>query len=484
MADVVVVGGGVGGLAAALRLRAAGHAVRVLERRPTLGGKLDVRLRDGFTFDTGPSLLTLPGVLDELFRVAGTRLATEVDLTRLDPQIRYRWPDGSGFDACDDPEATSRAVDAFSPGAGAALRRFTAHGERIWSVSERTFLAGPMSGPLDLLRRMRSPRDLTAIDPARTLDAVARRTFSDPRLVQWAGRYATYSGSSPYRAPATLACIPAVEARQGVWYPAGGMGTLRDALVRVAERTGVELATGCDVERIEASGDRVRAVVTADGTTAPRRRGRGQRRRRAPLPRPPPRRPSADPHAPRRAVAVRVRRPGRRARHHARTGPPHRLVPGRRGPRVPPAGRRAGWSPTTRPSTPACRRSATPPRPHPATRAGSCSSTRRPARPSIAPPYQSRLFELLAAYGTDLRDRLCFTETITPADLAERYRAPGGAIYGTSSNGRRAAFLRPANRGPRRGLYLVGGSSHPGGGLPLVTISGRIVADLVGQDGW
>ena len=98
--------------------------------------------------------------------------------------------------------------------------------------------------------------------------------------------------------------------------------------------------------------------------------------------------------------------------------------------------------------------------------------------------YQARLFELLAAYGTDLRDRLCFTETITPADLAERYRAPGGAIYGTSSNGRRAAFLRPANRGPRRGLYLVGGSSHPGGGLPLVAISGRIVADLVGQDGW
>ena len=99
----------------------------------------------------------------------------------------------------------------------------------------------------------------------RTLDAAARRTFSDRRLVQWAGRYATYSGSSPYRAPATLACIPAIEARHGVWYPAGGMGSLRDALVRVAERTGVELATGCEVEHIEASTDQVRAVVTTDG---------------------------------------------------------------------------------------------------------------------------------------------------------------------------------------------------------------------------
>ena len=483
MADVVVVGGGVGGLAAALRLRAAGHAVSVLERRPALGGKLDVRVRDGFTFDTGPSLLTLPGVLDELFRVAGTRLSAEVDLTRLDPQIRYRWPDGSGFDARDDPEATSRAVDALSPGGGAAHRRFTAHGERIWAVSERTFLAGPMSGPLDLLRRMRSPRDLTIIDPVRTLDVVARRTFSDPRLVQWAGRYATYSGSSPYRAPAALACIPAVEARQGVWYPAGGMGALRDALVRVAERRGVELATECEVERIEASGDRVRAVVTADGT-----------RHRADVV-------VANVDAehlyrdllPDRRALTRTRRAGRSLSgfvvlagvRGTTSGQAHHTV----------------WFPADQarefrqlvddrvvadqPTIYACVPSASDPTPAPPGHESWFLLVNAPAGAAVdRAAYQSRLFELLAAYGTDLRDRLCFTETITPADLAERYRAPGGAIYGTSSNGRRAAFLRPANRGPRRGLYLVGGSSHPGGGLPLVAISGRIVAVLVGQDGW
>ena len=94
------------------------------------------------------------------------------------------------------------------------------------------------------------------------------------------------------------------------------------------------------------------------------------------------------------------------------------------------------------------------------------------------------MLDVLARRGVELRSRLCFTETITPDDLAARYRSPGGAIYGTSSNGRRAAFLRPANRGPRRGLYLVGGSSHPGGGLPLVAMSARIVADLVREDGW
>ena len=479
----MVVGGGVGGLAAALRLRAAGHAVRVLERRPVLGGKLDVRVRDGFTFDTGPSLLTLPGVLDDLFRVAGTRLAAEVDLTRLDPQIRYRWPDGGGFDACDDPEATSRAIDCFSAGGGAAHREFTARGERIWAVSERTFLAGPMTGPLDLLRRMRSPRDLTAIDPVRTLDDVARRTFSDRRLVQWAGRYATYSGSSPYRAPATLACIPAVEARQGIWYPAGGMGALRDALVRVAERTRVELATGSEVERIEASGDRVRAVVTADGT-----------RHRADVV-------VANVDAehlygyllPDRRALARMRRAGRSLSGFV-------VLAGVRG-TTPGQAHHTVWFPADQtrefrqlideealaddPTIYACVPSVSDPTQAPPGHESWFLLVNAPAGAAVdRAAYEARLLDLLAGYGTDLRDRLCFTETITPADLAERYRAPGGAIYGTSSNGRRAAFLRPANRGPRRGLYLVGGSSHPGGGLPLVAISGRIVAELIRADGW
>ena len=358
-----------------------------------------------------------------------------------------------------------------------------AHGERIWAVSEHTFLAGPMSGPLDLVRRMRSPRDLTTIDPLRTLDAVARRTFADPRLVQWAGRYATYSGSSPYRAPATLACIPAVEARYGVWHPAGGMGALRDALVRVAARTGVELAPGCEVERIDASGDRVRAVVTTDGTE-----------HRADVV-------VANVDAehlyrdllPDTGALSRTRRAGRSLSGFV-------VLAGVRGTTAGQAHHTVWFPddqahefrqlvdegvPADRPTIYACVPSVSDPTQAPSGHESWFLLVNAPAGATVdRTAYQEHLFDLLAGYGTDLRDRLCFTETITPADLADRYRAPGGAIYGTSSNGRRAAFLRPANRGPRRGLYLVGGSSHPGGGLPLVTISGRIVADLIRQDGW
>ena len=194
-------------MAAALRLRVAGFDVLLLERGDRLGGKLDERvLPGGHRIDTGPSLLTLPGELDELFRLAGSSLAEAVDLVRLDPICTYRWPDGSTFEHRADRGDAIAEVERFSPGSGPAFRRFLDRARVAWEVAERTFLAGPMGPPGDLVRRLRSPRDLLAIDPLRTLAGRARRTFADPRLVQWACRYATYSGSSATSAPATLAC--------------------------------------------------------------------------------------------------------------------------------------------------------------------------------------------------------------------------------------------------------------------------------------
>ena len=166
---VVVIGGGIGGLAAAIRLRAAGMDVTLLERNDVVGGKVAVLRHDGYTFDVGPSLVTLPHLLDDVMRCAGTTLADEVELTRLDPQFRYHWPDGSSLTVPDAVDERVAAFEAMSPGAGDAWRRFDDHGRRIWDVSERTFLAGPMTNPVSLVRRMRSPRDLVAIDARRTL---------------------------------------------------------------------------------------------------------------------------------------------------------------------------------------------------------------------------------------------------------------------------------------------------------------------------
>jgi len=467
----IVVGGGVGGLAAAIRLRAAGHRVLLLERNAVVGGKLAVRQRDGFTFDIGPSLVTLPDVFDELFRLAGTTLMAEVDLVRLDPQFRYYWRDGHtltiGDDGCDVP----------------GYDEWVEHGRKIWEVSERTFFAGPMSGPISLARRLRRPRDLTDIDALRTLQSAARACFDDEHMVQWAGRYATYSGSSPYEAPATLGCIAHVEHDQGCWYPMGGLGALRDALVRVAERVGVELRCNTEVVSITADariGGRVDGVVLADGThlTADAivvnadavhlyrdllRDGRALRKVQR-----------ATPSTSGFVVlaAVRGATPGI-VHHNVWFSDDYALE----------FDELAAGTCAHDPTIYACVSSVTDSTQAPEGYENWFLLVNAPAGVVVdRDEYSALILERLAAHGVDLRDRIEFTETITPLDFEARYRSPGGAIYGTSSNGRRAAFVRPANRGSRAGLYLVGGSSHPGGGLPLVAMSARIVAEMIAAD--
>jgi phytoene desaturase len=475
-ADVVVVGAGVGGLAAAIRLAATGRRVVVLERNDVAGGKLAVVRHGGATFDAGPSLVTLPHVFDELFRVGGSSLADEVTLHRLDPQFTYRWPDGSSLVVPDDAERRVAAFEALSPGAGAAWRRFDDHGRRIWDVSERTFLAGPMDGPVAMARRMRSPRDLTAVDPLRTLHRVAASTFDDPRLVQWAGRYATYSGSSPYRAPATLACIPHIEARHGCWYPAGGLDAIRAALQRVAERVGVEVRTGVDVERIcddgravtgvEAGATRVAAPVVVANADAeqlydrllPDERALRRVRR-----------------APRSMSALVVLALVR----GATPGAAHHTVSFSADDRAEFAALSAGRM-ADDPTVYACVSAVSDPSQAPSGSENWFLLVNTPPGIRLEPDTERhRILAVLASRGIELRDRIGWVDAITPLQFAARTGSPAGSIYGTSSDGRRAAFLRPGNRGARRGLFLVGGSSHPGGGLPLVVTSAAIVTRMI-----
>jgi phytoene desaturase len=468
-------------LTAAIRLRALGHHVTVFERRDVVGGKLATYEADGYTFDIGPSLVTLPHVFDEVFRSAGTTLAEQVDLVRLDPQFAYHWSDGSSLVVPDGDDDTVRAFDGFQPGAGEQWQAFDARGRRIWDVAERTFFAGPMSNPWSLAKRMRSPFDLTAIDAMRTLQQSAESFFDDPRLVQWAGRYATYSGSSPYAAPATLACIPHIESRFGCWYPIGGLDALRVALERVAVDTGVEIHIGVDVARIVApDGGAVTGVELADGSFEPAdvviANTDAEHLYADLLP---------DPAA------------LKRARRAQRSTSGFVLCVGVRGLTSALHHHNVWFSDSYRaeydqldageladdPTIYACVSSVTDPSQAP----DGCENwfllVNTPPDVAVdADTYGDLVLDRLAARSIDLRPRIELRHTMTPADIEQRYRSPGGAIYGTSSNGRRAAFVRPANRGARPGLYLVGGSSHPGGGLPLVTTSAKIVTEMITED--
>ena len=480
-ARIVVVGGGVGALTAAIRLRALGHHVSIFERNEVVGGKLATHVRDGYTFDIGPSLVTLPHLFDDVFRTAGTTLDEQLDLVRLDPQFVYRWTDGSSLTVPDGDDATAAAFDDFADDAGAQWRAFDARGRRIWDVADRTFFAGPMSNPWSLARRMRSPLDLPAIDPMRTLQRSAESFFDDPRLEQWAGRYATYSGSSPYAAPATLACIPHIEARFGCWYPMGGLEALRAALERVALDVGVEISTGADVTRIVATPDGpVTGVELADGAVEGAdiviANTDAEHLYRDLLP---------------DAGALR------RVQRAKRSTSGFVLCVGARGLTPDLQHHNVWFSDSYRteyaqldageladdPTIYACVSSVTDPSQAP----DGCENwfllvNTPPAVDVDADTYGDLVLDRLADRGVDLRPRLEFRHTMTPSDIERRYRSPGGAIYGTSSNGKRAAFVRPANRGARPGLYLVGGSSHPGGGLPLVTTSAKIVTEMIADD--
>lgn len=496
MTRVIVIGAGVGGLAAAIRLASAGHEVEVVEQATRVGGKLSTHHAGGFTWETGPSLLTLPRVFDELFRLVGTSLAQACKPHRLDPAFRYHFADGSTFatrDAIDGPEGSIAEVEAFSPGGGAAFARWHRRAARTWAVAERTFFAGPIEDPRLLARRMRSPFDLMAIDPLRTLDGRARQAFSDPRLAQWAGRYATYAGSSPYSAPATLGCIPHLEQAEGAWYLEGGLGTLATALGRAAITAGAHIRLGVGVDRVLSEpgpAGRVRGVRLADGVELEADIVVSD----------------ADAEALYRDIApdagrlAKVRRAGRstsgfvlllgiRDAPSAGLSPPlaHHTVWFSSSYRAEFADIAAGRppdDPTVYAAISSLTDAATAPPGHQSwfllVNVPSEDDPGRAWTQQRAQAYGDHVLNVLARRGLDLRDRIVVREHRTPADLAGRFGAVGGAIYGTSSDGRRAAFARPANRGPRPGLFLVGGSSHPGGGLPLVAMSGRIVADMIG----
>lgn len=493
MSRVVVVGAGVGGLAAAVRLAALGHEVTVLEQADVVGGKLGTLTHDGWVFDTGPSLLTLPQVLEELFAATGRPMSEVLPVQRLDVACRYRFPDGSELDLPGDPAAVPAALDAaLGPGRGDQWARLMARAERVWDLTHEPFLESPV-GPADLLRLARDPRDVATVAPWRSLRGAGAAYLHDPRLRMLLDRYATYTGSDPRRAPAALLTVPYAEQAFGSWYVPGGLGRIAVALTDRLTGLGGLLRTGARVaevlvERGRACGVRLEdgevlradtVVANADATRLydellPGRAGRRGRRRLA----------RTTPSLSGFALLL--------ALDDAPAGQPHHRVLfaedydaefdavfGHGGPPRP------AVRPTVYVSVP------DDPAVVPHAGAGAWfvlvnAAPHDPAHgtdwdaPGLREAHADHVLEVMADRGLDVRDRVTHRTVVTPADLERRTLTAGGTIYGTSSNGARAAFLRPANRSPVPGLFLVGGSSHPGGGLPLVVMSARIVADLVG----
>lgn len=458
-------------MASAARLAKNGARVSLVERNPVLGGKVAERRAEGFRWDIGPSLLTMPDVIREL---EDTLEYPAPPLHQLEAVCRYFWPDGHQLDAdetfCQQPEVAA----------------FLEYARGIYKLSGEAFLRHP---PSEFWRPFIEPGNwrhlahLPKVTTFRTLSQEVRRRFSDPHLVQLFERFATYNGSSPYRTPATFNVIPYVENAFGAWYPEGGIRALAEWLTAALDHLGVEVYT--------------ETVATHyDGSTLQTNRGH-----------------SWHPDA----VICNGEVPGaydRWIRHSGFRQVQKKVEPeewslsgfvlllgvNRKYPHLRHHNiffsedykeefrmlfdkRSLPDDPTIYVNISACTTPEDAPEGHDNyfILANAPAETDRIDWARQAPGYQRHILSKLESMGLENLERhVVYSETFTPADFARRDLTTGGALYGAASHGIRASLFRPPIVSPHDPkLFFVGGSTHPGGGIPLVLLSARMATEAI-----
>ncbi len=475
---IAVVGAGVGGLTCALRLAHAGCAVTVFERNERVGGKLNVLLVDGYAWDMGPSLLTMPHVFDDLFVALDRKRSDYLKFVPLPSTCRYRWADGT---VIDEDEAFWQRSD---------VSRFLGYAAGLYEISADAFLNHPLEAWWRQLSARFVPklRHLPKIASRRTLAESVRHFFPhDPHLQQLFNRFATYNGSSPYRTPSAFNIIAYVQARFGGWYVRGGMYALARALAAVGRELRVDLRLNTEVTTLQRRNDQWLVngreafdfvVCNQDVLTA--------------MPRfasPPQANAFATKHAIRDELSLSgfvmylgVDRKYESLDHHniffSQDYPNefHQLFD--------------RHQPADEPTIYVAVNS----RQDPAHAPQGCDNwfvlVNAPALdpkhpvdwPQIRESYGAHIIERLERrFGfEDLASHIRVQRFFTPADFETRYLARGGALYGFASHRPLSAFRRPPMQ-PRgmKNFYFVGGSTHPGGGLPLVCLGGKMVAEQI-----
>ena len=487
MKSILVIGAGIGGLAIAGRLARQGHQVTVVEKNAAPGGRTFRLARDGYCFDSGPTLFLMPEVFAETFTALGQRMQDHLDLARIDPTYRVHFHDGSSLDLTSDLQGMREQLDALEPGSFDAYLRFMSEGYRCYNASLKHFVGRNFTSVFQYF----SPANLPLMFELKALRKHYENVstyFKDQRLRAAFSFQNMYLGVSPYDALATYALLQYTEMGEGVWYPRGGMYTAIESLASIAAGLGVKFLYKSSVSRIDVDGARATGVTLVSGEKL-----------------------QADivianadlPYVydkllpdgvPARLAGMKYTSSalmfywgvkGERSKallHHNvfltdnqykqsfdrifrdLTLPDEPSVyiaaPSRTDPQVAPADGDSIMALVP---------------------VGYIDERSPQDWPALQNRAREAVYKRLGALGiTDVRERTLFEETLAPEDYRNDLNLVKGAAFGLSHNFMQVGYLRPANRHARYGnLYFVGASTHPGTGLPMVLLSAKLVQQRI-----
>ncbi len=493
---IAIVGGGLAGCAAAVRLAHAGHQVTLFEKNSHLGGKMNVWEEGGYYFDMGPTIITKPDVLDRLFADVGKKREDYLDLVSLDPQWRAFFSDGSRFDLYTSIQDMMKELSEFAPAEIPNYLQFLAYSQKMNDISDRWFYWKSYGGLADMMKanpmNVQSLGLMMNMDPMTTMHQAVRKHFKDERLAQLFEHFVQYVGSSPFVSPAILCLIAWVQIGLGCWYPMGGTGSIARALTQLCDEFGVDVRYNTPIEHIETEGARIIGVVPKGGSlerfevvvansdivrtleellTGQEAKTFLQKREK-----------QLEPACSGIVLYLGCNRTWEHLKHHdfyfsANSDEEFRDLYERKVPHE---------DPTCYLAVP----SITDPQVAPPGCTALYVLVHCPYLTEAfdwereTPRYRDVIIDKLERQGlTGLRDSIQVSRTITPRDLEQMYWVNRGAIYGVVTQRNLNAAFKTANRSEViKGLYWAGGSVNPGPGVPMVLMSGQIAANCIIED--
>ncbi|MFS0840147.1 phytoene desaturase family protein [Paenibacillus sp. 1P03SA] len=489
---VAVIGGGLGGLSAAIRLASDGHKVTVLEKSARVGGKLNQRSGQGYTFDTGPSILTMPWVLEQLFASAGRKVEDYMTFVRIEPQWRTFFEDGVQIDVTSDLPALLEEIRKVSPADASSFLSYVQYCQDMYELTQKSFYKRSLAGLGDM-RSLHTLKDLIAMNPLKSMDQTTGKFLKDKHLQQLFNFFIMYIGSSPYQAPAILHQLIYVQLGLGIYYVEGGMYNIARGMQKLCGELGVEIRTDAPVAQILTEGSLAAGVRLSDGEVVeadlvvsnleavPAHRyllneHTGAKQTETKL------KEKYVPTVSGLVLLLGVDKISESLAHHNFF---FSEDPAQEFRQIFEEGRMAddptvyiGISSKSDPTqAPEGRENLFVLTHVPPLKEGETWASHKDA-------YREVVLNKLERMGlTGLREHIEFEYTFTPDDIQSLYGSNGGSIYGVATDRKlNGGFKIPSRSELLGNLYFVGGSTHPGGGVPMVTLSGQLTADLIAED--